>query len=223
MTQRWHDLLFAHWAIDPGVMRGHVPEPLKVDISHRTAWLGIVPFRMSHIHARGLPELPGLSHFPELNVRTYVTLDNKPGVYFFSLDAGSMPAVWAARRYYHLPYFHAHMSTGAEGDWITYESRRKHGEAAFRARYRPTGPVQLREAGSLIHWLTERYCLYTLVENRIYRAEIHHRQWPLQEAEAKIELNTMAGAAGIRQPSDAPLLHFAKELEVLIWELKPAE
>ncbi len=219
MEQTWHDLLFAHWAVPPEALRKLLPENLELEIFHHMGWIGVVPFRMSHIHARGMPSLPGLSQFPELNVRTYVTLDDKPGVYFFSLDAASLPAVWAAKRFYHLPYFHAHMSTESEGDWIVYDARRAHSSAAFRARYRPTGPVQPREQGSLVHWLTERYCLYTAVEGRVHRAEIHHKPWPLQEAEAEIEVNTMGAASGISLPSDAPLLHFARELQVQIWPL----
>lgn len=219
MEQTWHDLLFAHWAIAPSELRKLLPEDFEPDTFHRTGWVGVVPFRMSHIHAKGMPSLPGISHFPELNVRTYVTLNDKPGVYFFSLDAASLPAVWAAKRFYHLPYFHAHMSATADDDWIVYDARRDQSDAAFRARYRPTGPVELRESGSLVHWLTERYCLYTMVEGRVRRAEIHHRPWPLQEAEAKIEINTMAAASGISLPSDPPLLHFARELQVQIWPL----
>src|SRR5207244_13605909 len=84
---------------------------------------------MSHIHAHGLPPLPALSRFPELNVRTYVTGGDKPGVYFFSLDAANRAAVWAARRFYCLPYFHARMSVDARESWMTYEARRYGGGA----------------------------------------------------------------------------------------------
>src|SRR5207237_8334729 len=145
---------------------------------------------MSHIHAHGLPPLPGLSRFPELNVRTYVTVGDKPGVYFFSLDAAHCPAVWAARRFYQLPYFHARMSVVARESWITYESRRYAGEAQFRGRYRAVS------------------------------ADIHHRQWPLQDAEAEIEINSMPSAAGITLPQSPPFLHFARRLDVLIWSLR---
>ncbi|PYX18757.1 MAG: hypothetical protein DMG87_13640 [Acidobacteria bacterium] len=182
--------------------------------------MGIAPFHMSHIHAHGLPPLPGLSRFPELNVRTYVTVGDKPGVYFFSLDAAHCPAVWAARRFYQLPYFHARMSVVARESWITYESRRYAGEAQFRGRYRAVSEVRLCEKGSLENWLTERYCLYTTRSGRVYCAEIHHRQWPLQDAEAEIEINSMASAAGITLPQSPPFLHFARRLDVLIWSLR---
>jgi uncharacterized protein len=219
MAQTWHDLLFAHWPVDAGALRQLVPSELQLDTFQGRCWVGIAPFHMSRIHARGIPPLPALSHFPELNVRTYVTVGNKPGVYFFSLDAASRPAVWAARRFYRLPYFHARMSVVARESWITYESCRHGGEAQFRGRYRPISEIRLREKGSLENWLTERYCLYTTRTTRVYCAEIHHQQWPLQDAEAEIEVNSMASAAGIALPQSPPLLHFARRLDVLIWSL----
>jgi uncharacterized protein YqjF (DUF2071 family) len=178
---------------------------------------------MSKIHRRGLPPLPGLSRFPELNVRTYVRHKSNAGVYFFSLDAASLPAVWAARRFYHLPYFHAAMTSQEPNGGIHYYSRR-HGTAAeFRGHYAPSAEVRLRDKGSIEHWLTERYCLFTIFQNQIYRGDIHHQPWPLQDAEAEIEINTMAAAAEISLPETKPLLHFAGKLDVLIWPLRLAE
>ena len=219
MAQTWHDLLFAHWPIEPQVLRPLVPAELPLDTLDGGGWIGVVPFHMSRIHGRGLPPLPGLARFPELNVRTYVTFDGKPGVYFFSLDAANLPAVWAAHIFYRLPYFHARMLAEMRGEWVAYDSRRYRASAEFRGRYRPIRPVQLRDKGSLEHWLTERYCLYTVKAGRVHRAEIHHEQWPLQDAEAEIETNTVASAAGTALPETAPLLHFARKLEVLIWPL----
>ncbi len=178
---------------------------------------------MSGIRGRGMPALPGLSRFPELNVRTYVTHGGKAGVYFFSLDAGNLSAVWAARRFYHLPYFHAAMSSKEVGGSIRYSSRRFQGGAEFRGQYRAVAEERVREKGSIENWLTERYCLYTVHEGPVYRGEIHHAPWPLQDAEAEFETNTVASAAGISLTATAPLLQFARRLEVLIWPLRRAE
>ena len=218
MRQIWHDLLFAHWPIGLKIMRALVPPELPLDIFEGSCWLAIAPFHMSGIRARGLPAFPGLSRFPELNVRTYVTLDGKPGVFFFSLDASNLAAVKAARRCYHLPYFHARMSVAEEQSWIRYASQRRNSSAEFRGRYRPIAPVQLREPGSLPHWLSERYCLYTVFSGHVFRAEIHHQQWPLQDAEWELEANTMV--EGVALPAAAPLLHFSRRLDVLIWPLR---
>ncbi|MGH9174548.1 MAG: YqjF family protein, partial [Vicinamibacterales bacterium] len=182
MTQRWHDLLFMHWPLAPQVLRPLVPAALPLDTYDGRAWIGIVPFWMSNVRPRLVPPIPGLSRFPELNVRTYVSLDGKPGVYFFSLDAANRLAV-AAARLIRLPYFHARMSSERRGESIEYASHRiERGapRASFRARYRPTGDA-LRDIGhgTLPSWLTARYCLYTVgPDGRPYRLEIDHRPWP---------------------------------------------
>jgi uncharacterized protein len=221
MQQIWNDLLFAHWPIAPEIMRPLVPSSLPLDTFDGQCWVAVTPFHMTGVRARWTPPLPGLSAFPELNVRTYVTHGGKGGVYFFSLDAGSRVAAWAARSTYHLPYFHARMQVADHNGSIQYRSIRNH-DAELSAEYRPIGSVQIRESGTIEHWLTERYCLYTVVGDSVYRAEIHHHPWPLQDAAAEFSANTMARAAGIELPAIQPLLHFAKRLEVLIWPLKMA-
>jgi uncharacterized protein YqjF (DUF2071 family) len=219
MVQRWHDLLFAHWALPPERMRQLVPSQLELDLFQGKAYVAVAPFHMSGIRGRFLPALPGLNRFPELNVRTYVRFQGVPGVYFFSLDAGNVPAVWGARMGYGLPYFHADMSVKIASQEIEYSSRRLQGPrpAEFRGGYRPISEPRRREKNSLEYFLTERYCLYVVRSGNVLRANIHHLPWPLQDAEAEIQLNTMAKAAGIELPDTKPLLHFARFLEVLIW------
>ena len=223
MKQVWHDLLFAHWPLPSPQVQSLIPSELRLDTFDGHAWIGVVPFHMSGIRAHGLPPLPGLSRFPELNVRTYVTYAGKPGVFFFSLDAGNWPAVWSARKFFHLPYFTATMNCRAEQEVVYYSSKRKDIAAEFRASYKPIAPPRQSERNSLEHFLTERYCLYTVHEREVYRCDIHHLPWPLQDAEAQIETNTVASASGIHLPSSAQLLHFAKQLEVLIWPLVRAQ
>jgi uncharacterized protein len=223
MKQIWHDLLFAHWPIAPPTMRARVPSELRLDSFDGYCWVGVVPFWMSGVRARGLPAFPGLSRFPELNVRTYVTYGDKPGVYFFSLDAANLSAVWAARTFYHLPYFFASMSSVEQKGEIRYSTRRHESPAEFRAAYQPTSPARQPAKGSLEHWLTERYCLYTVHGGRVYRGEIHHPPWPLQDATAEFEVNTMAAAARIDLPYTVPLLHFSRRQDVLIWPLRRAD
>jgi uncharacterized protein len=223
MTQSWHDLLFAHWPVDKDLLRARVPPGLPLDLFDAQAWLGIIPFHMTNVAPRGLPALPWVSAFPELNVRTYVTIDGKPGIYFFSLDAGNPLAVGTARTLFHLPYFTARMSREEAEGWIAYESRRVSTEqpAELVCRYRPAGPAHPPVPGTLEHFLTERYCLYTFDSSfHLYRLEIHHRPWPLQPAELQITSNTMAEAAGIRLPSMGPLLHFSKRQDMVAFPLE---
>lgn len=221
MAQSWHDLLFAHWPFPEAMLRLHIPARLSIDTFDGQGWLGIVPFRMSGVRLRGTPAVPWLSAFPELNVRTYVVADGKPGVWFFSLDAGNAIAVAIARAWFHLPYLRARMSCRDREGWIEYGSERTHrgaGSGVLLGRYRPAGAIFCAQSGSLEHFLTERYCLYTADgEGRIIRGEIHHAPWPLQDAEAELEKNTVAEAAGFSLPGVQPLLHFAKRQEVIVW------
>jgi uncharacterized protein YqjF (DUF2071 family) len=222
MAQSWHDLLFAHWPVDTAKLRALIPERLKIDTFDGRAWLAVIPFRMTDVRLRGTPAVPWLSAFPELNVRTYVTCDGKPGVWFFSLDAGNSLAVAIARAWFHLPYFRARMRCSGRDGWIEYACQRAHSgasPAALQGCYRPVAPALFPQRGTLEHFLTERYCLYTLDGRRqIIRGEIHHPPWPLQHAEAQFERNTMAESLGIAlEPT--PLLHFALKQHVLVWPL----
>ncbi len=227
MTQVWHDLLFAHWPVPLASLRPIIPAALEVDTFDGQAWLGVVPFGMDRVYPRRTFPVPWLSRFLELNVRTYVRVGDRPGVYFFSLDAANPVAVEVARRWYQLPYYHAQMSLQrGRGDTLSYHSYRTHPGAApaeFKARYRPTGGVFQARPGSLEAWLTERYCLYTVNrKGQVFRGEIHHAPWPLQPASAEIEVNTMALPHGLRLPDDGrrpALLQFAQRLETLEWPI----
>jgi uncharacterized protein YqjF (DUF2071 family) len=225
MTQSWHDVLFAHWPVDTRELRDLVPAELPLDLFEGRAYAGVVPFDMTNVAPRFVPALPLVSAFPELNVRTYVKLGDKPGVYFFSLDAESLLAVTTARALLGLPYFHAAMDVRRSGEWVHYSSSRATSSSGapaveFTGRYRPLGEPHAPVAGTLEHFLTERYCLYTVRHSRVHRLEIHHPPWPLQLAEAVIERNTMAAAAGITLPASAPLLHYAKRQDMVAFSMK---
>ena len=221
MAQTWNQLLFAHWALPPDKIRPLIPPQLELDTFDGQAWIGVVPFHMTGIRPRGLRGFPMMSAFAELNVRTYVTRDNKPGVWFFSLDAANRIAVEGARRFYHLPYFNAKMHHHSEGDTLHYSSQRtdsRSGTGDFTGSYRPISDVYASEAGTLDHWLTERYCLYAQMgRSKLYRAEIHHQPWSLQKADADIQTNTVTEAHGIHLPDTPPLLHYAHRLDIVAW------
>jgi uncharacterized protein YqjF (DUF2071 family) len=221
MQQTWNNLLFAHWPVPVAQLRSLVPSMLHIDTFNGEAWIAVTPFFLSSLHARFLPPLPLFSSFPELNVRTYVNIEDKPGVFFFSLDAGSLAAVFGARALYFLPYFHARMRIQVGAADVHYTSHRLGGrDARFEARYGHTSSVWHPEPGTLEHWLVERYCLYTVMGSALYRAEIHHLPWPLQDAGADIAQNTMAQVAGIELPDRPPLLHFAQRIKVFVWPLQ---
>ena len=218
-AQTWERLLFAHWRVPEEMLRRHVPDALPIDSFDGSAWIGVTPFRVSGLRVRGLPPLPYVSAFLELNLRTYVTLEGKAGIFFFSLDAASRFAVEAARRLYRLPYFPARMWADAAEE-IRYSSERTEGRPAkFLATYRPAGKPEPARPKSLEHFLTERYCLFTMHGGRPPWAEIHHPPWPLQAAEAEIAENTMP-PPGVELEDD-PLCHYSERQDVVIWALEP--
>lgn len=227
MRQIWYQLLFAHWRVPAEKLAALIPPGLELDTFDGNAWLGIVPFGMRGIRLRGLPPVPGTSAFLELNVRTYVRFRDpanaRPGVWFFSLDAASRLAVEVARGWFHLPYYYASMNTTQTNSSYHYHSTRqdRRGDGAvLRLEYEPSGDVYKSKPGSLEHWLTERYCLYsTNSRGGLFRGEIHHAPWPLQPARAEIQQNTMAAAAGIPIAGKPETLHFAREIDVAIWPL----
>jgi hypothetical protein len=222
LRQEWHDLLFAHWTLPPERVRPLVPPELPLDLFDGRAWVGVVPFLVRDSRARALPAVPGATDFLELNVRTYVTLAGRAGVYFFSLDAQSALAVLGARAFYRLPYHEAAMQRTHEAGWTEYRSNRASGGAELVVRYRSTGDVYHAAPGSLDHFLVERYCLFTTGRRgRPWRTDIHHPPWPLQPAEAEFTENTMAETNGIILPNEPPVLHYAAFQPVLIWPPAP--
>lgn len=210
----WHDLLFAHWPIAEDQLRPHIPPQLDVDTFEGDAWLAIVPFWMSGVRHHRFPmEMT----FPELNVRTYVRHKDQRGVWFFSLDAANWLTVRAARTWFGLPYFDAKIRCWPDGEAIHYDSRRTHRgapAAEFKASYRPVGDAASASDGSLEEFLVERYSLFSQRRGTVLKGDIYHEPWPLQQAVAEFEVNTMLDGLQIELPKRPPILHFSKYLQV---------
>jgi uncharacterized protein YqjF (DUF2071 family) len=224
LRQRWSRLLFAHWPIDSASVQAKLPRGLSVDTLDGAAWLGVVPFTMDRVRFRTAGQhslrVPTAHDFPELNLRTYVIgPDGRAGVYFFSLDAGSLLAVLGARIGFGLPYFWASMQERIEGNTIHYRSRRLLGptanfEASYRSLNTPAADDDLRR------FLTERYALYVRRLGAVQVGEIHHRPWQLEHAEADIRINTLPQSFGFTLPDRAPILHYSHEIEMEAWTLR---
>jgi uncharacterized protein YqjF (DUF2071 family) len=218
--QGWYDLLFAHWPVPSSALRRLVPEGLTVQEYDGTSWVGVVPFRMAGVTRRPLPDLPWVSAFPELNVRLYVERGGKPGVWFLSLDAANPLAVWAARRFFHLPYWRAEMTIAAGPDGFRYHSRRRVGGASFEASYRPTAGRFEPRPGSLEAFLTERYCLYARSPaGRFYRGEVHHGPWPLHRAEGEVRAGELLATHGLSVVGP-PVLHYSPGVDAILWPFR---
>ena len=225
LTAQWRHLCLLNYAVDPALLTPRLPPGLTLDTLDGEAYVSLVAFDFLDTRVLGIP-WPFYRNFPEINLRTYVTAledgAQRPGVWFFSLDAPSKLAVRTARATYHVPYFDARMACEPHGEsGIRYSHRRTHNgaaPAAFEADYAPLRDPEPARTGSLEHWLVERYCLYGADRRqRPYRAHIHHVVWPLQVAEAEIRTNTMTEQIGVALPDREPLLHFARRLDVVAW------
>jgi uncharacterized protein YqjF (DUF2071 family) len=211
-----HDVLFAHWRADAAELGRLLPPELTLDLFAGVAWIGVVALRVTGLRLRGLPPLPGLSSFAEVNVRTYVTHGGRPGVWLFSMTVPNAIVAEAVKRLYKLPAERGRVAIRREGKELHGVSL-AHGDS-FDARYRGRGKPAEPERGTLEHFLTERYCLYTADGGRLYRAEVHHRPWQLQRAEAAIESTSVAP---VPLAGDPHLLYCARQ-DSVAWALEEA-
>lgn len=216
MRQRWENLLFLHWSLDPEFLSSFLPPGLELDLFEGKAWLGVVPFDMKGVTVRGLPAPSAFCDFPEINLRTYVSHGDKPGVWFFNLDVNHASAVWAARTFFHLPYYKAEMTCKVSADTVEYQHRRE--ALRFHARYRGHERVEVPD-GSFEAWATSRYALYCQSRSgHLYRGEIYHDPWPLQRAEVELFENTFLDGFPVEEAH--PVALFSESLDVRIFPLQ---
>jgi uncharacterized protein YqjF (DUF2071 family) len=219
LHQRWHGLLFLHWAFAPETLRALVPAGLELDCFDGRAWVGVTPFTVTRMRPSFLPPLPALSGADEINVRIYVHRDGVPGIWFPSLEITHRLAVLGARIAYRLPYFHARMQVERDGDSVSFRSVRSgRSRATFDAQWRLGVPSAPAETGSLEYFLIERYVLYSGDRTTLLRARIHHRPWPLREVTVLRFASTLLEACGLPSPSTPMLAHAQGEpFDVEVW------
>jgi uncharacterized protein YqjF (DUF2071 family) len=238
MKQRWADLGFFHWAVEADSLRALLPRRLELDTFEGRAYVGIVPFTVTGARPTGLPALPFVSDFDEVNLRTYVHHEGRdPGVWFFALDASNVVVVQTARTLYKLPYRHAGIRMEAEDPprgagahasggrrWIGFTSRRVKGDRPeLEIRYGPAGAPRPAPPGTLEHFLLERYVLYTESDGRLYRARVHHEPYPAQPAEVSVLRENFLATIGLSRPERPPLAHYAREVHVDAYPLREVE
>lgn len=221
MTQVWDHLLFCHWPVPVEILREHVPTILNIDLFEGQAWIGIIPFEVNNMRVRGMPKIPLLNSYLELNVRTYVTYKNTPGVYFFSLDVDKLQMVLAAKIGSLLPYRKAIMELDVKDDHTCFRSNLDDVEKEhFALRYRALTEPYLPDETSLHYWLFERYCFFLVKYKNLYRGDIHHDRWRVSGAEVDIQSNSMAAFLPRKYLEPKPLAHLSMKKQVFGWKLK---
>lgn len=221
MTQTWNDLLFIHWPVPAHELRPLVPRQLKLDLHDGTTWVSAVAFHLTNNRLRGLPPIPGITAFPSLNLRTYVSAGDKRGVYFFSIDADHRGVVWGGRLIFKLPYYRANIQLlQSQESMYNFKCTRQDvlgGQSAFQATYRPLSGDFPAAADPMTDFLTERYYLFTVdPKDQLLRVEIEHKPWVLRETALDITENTAADAAQINLPRANPLAYYATSMKVYL-------
>ena len=181
LLQNWTSLLFLHWKYPAALIQSRLPPDLVVDTFEGAAYLGLVAFRMESVRPIGIPALPWISHFLELNVRTYVrTAAGEPGVWFFSLDCNRLPAVFIARTLFGLPYESAAMDAPSRTE---IHCQRKGFRESARYVWTQQRVPEETTPGSLEFFLAERYNFFSLLRGRMFRGQVHHAPYPLSDAQ----------------------------------------
>jgi uncharacterized protein YqjF (DUF2071 family) len=205
MYQHWLHLLFVHWSFPPESIQMTLPQVLQVETFDGRAWIGIVPFFMRGVRPAGLPSIPGISNFLELNLRTYVRdVRGRPGIWFYSLDANQALAVCIARASFALPYKFADMNAKIAGGEIDYWSRRFGSKDSLHYRYLPTDKLGEAKPGTLEFFLIERYRLFTCRKNDILSGRVDHSPYRLRKVVVTEADPKLFALDGFETPSEPP-------------------
>ncbi|WP_135823854.1 YqjF family protein [Halorussus ruber] len=214
----WRDGLFAHWPVEASRLQSLVPDELEIDTREDSAWVSALPSLVRASRPWLLPEPAGLD-FPQVNLRTYVRHETRPGVYFLSLDAATAFGVKVARAVWGLPYHHAEIDFETDGERRRFESNRLHTDdspARFAAEYRPTGRPSHADRDSLSAFLAERYRLYLVRNGTVWCSRVEHDPWRLAPAEATVHADDLLESVGLPAPSTDPMVQYAPRAEFRI-------
>lgn len=212
--QEWNRSLFLHWKMPTHIIQPLIPGGLTLDRFDQEAWVSLVAFTMEKIRPRGLPAVPVISNFHELNLRTYVTKDGKPGVFFLHISAQKAFSAWLAKKLSGLPYQKAEIGEKQYGASKTYSSVTQKKELKLNVEFSLGGDVTTKSA--LDKWLTERYCLYLDRGDRLCRYDIHHAEWNLRSIDlSRLTIDSTLGEFAFDRYPD--LMHYSEGVKVLAW------
>jgi uncharacterized protein YqjF (DUF2071 family) len=209
--QEWNNALFLHWKIPFDILRRHVPDQLHIDTYDGNCYISLVAFTMQKIRPKYLPAIKFISDFHEVNLRTYIDNGNKKGVYFLNIEAEKHLSVFVARRLSGLPYEKSIINRSDK----TYNS--KNAIKNFVLDIEFEAKEKLLNKSGLDKWLTERYCLYLKVNEKIFRYHIHHKEWELKNVVIK-KLNLDYKIGDLNLLNNRPdLAHYSDGAKVLAW------
>ena len=209
--QQWNDVLMLHWSVPASLIENLLPDGVELDTFNGQAWISLAAFTVSGVRGRYIFPLPYFSSFEEINLRTYVIADFKPGIYLLSVETNKSLVALLTRIFTGIPYVKSTILRIDDRLYAKLPAKKQSLNLRFCDNVKP-----LRK-DVLDYWLTERHCLYQNVGRTLYRFDIHHNEWEMKNIKLKIaHINYCAG--GFNTSGIPPeRLHYCKKLEVLFW------
>jgi len=216
MTQFWADLVFLHWRYRIEDVQRLLPDGVHVDAHDGSAWVALVPFRMERLGVPGGGPLPGVSTFPEVNVRTYVRSGDRRGVWFFSLDIDRLLPTAVARVGYRLPYCWGAADHVRAGDHLVTRVVRRWPRSPAATTEIVVRAGERFEATDLERFLTNRWGLIAGRAHKLRFAPVDHPVWPLHRAELVHLDDSLIEAAGLPAPAGDPHVMWSPGVDVRV-------
>lgn len=212
--QEWNNAIFLHWRVDEAELKKLLPAGIDIDTFEGSSWVSLVAFTMEDIKPRFLPSISAVSDFHEINIRTYVCHNNKPGVYFLNIEGEKQISCTIAKLLSALPYEKSHIKRLKDKNNDVYSSINAAKQFSFTAHFKIG--EEIKQPSVLDKWLTERYCLYSNSGDNIFRYEIHHKPWKLFTITTdRLEVNYKIGNLNLNRKPD--LLHYSNGVRVVAW------
>ena len=221
LSQEWRNLTFMHWEVEPIKLEPHIPDGLELDLFEGKAYFGTIPFQMKNVRPRFLPAVPGISTFPEFNIRTYVKKNGIPGVLFLTLDAQSRITCWHAPRAYGLPYRYAKCKLKRKDEIFIWKSKRVSDGAILDGECKLVGEEMQATNNSLEYFLFERYSLYTELNGKLHMAYTLHEPWKFYAGEISLVNNSLTESYDLGIDVMKPdHVHASYGVRVLTWPIQ---
>lgn len=171
----WNDLLFINFSIAPERIQQRLPPGMQVDTFQGMAYVSIVPMTLQQFSVKGLPPV-FKKKFLECNVRTYVTVNQEPGIYFFSLDANSLPEVLGARWLFNLNYRFRRMRFLAQHQKYSFTILSGLTRSSQTQIHAKIGP-EVESPDALLQFCTNRNTYFVNRRKRLYKGYVMHEPW----------------------------------------------
>lgn len=211
--QEWHDVLFMHWPVPYEILRPYIPQPFSLETYDEQAWITIILFQAKNSRFRAMPNIMSYPPFLQMNTRTYIQFDGKPGIYFLSVDVNHLLVQVASKRLLQLPYELANMDIKRDRDHISFKSNRINSGyllSHITANYRPLSQQVHHPQGTLSHWLTERYCFWLIKGTKIIKGPLSHEPWELDKVTVTLGKKDIIPFITMNDIQEKPIAHYAK-------------